>query len=152
MGTHLSTAQNLKSQTLRVIRTSTKRAILKNRTLLGIPLCPICDKPLTDAGDLHEVFITRGDVQSNRSEIQELIHVPMNCAIVHPDICHIVAQHSEAGKWDCAKQIVKFEGYANVKAWLLDMQMAMRGRVPGDEIKWLSEHENTLCQTTLMKI
>jgi hypothetical protein len=151
MGTHLSTAQNLKSQTLRVIRTSTKRAILKKRTLLGIPLCPICNKPLTVAGDLHEVFITRGDMQSNRSEIQALIHVPQNCVIVHPTTCHLVAQHEEEGKLLCAKQIVKFEGYANVVEWLLGFQMAMRGRVPGDEIKWHSEHENTLCQT-LMKI
>src|SRR5450759_2877513 len=149
MGTHLSTAQNLKSQTLQEIRTSTKRAILKKQTLLGIPICPICNRPLQQFGELHEVFITRGDVQSNRSEIQELIHVPQNCVIVHPDTCHLIAQHARMGKQLCAKQIVRFEGYANVVEWLLGVQMAMKGRVPGDEIKWLSEHEKTLCPTLM---
>jgi hypothetical protein len=134
MGTHLSTAQNLKSQTLREIRTSTKRAILKKRTLLGIPLCPICNRPLQQVGELHEVFHYRSYVQSNNANVQLLIHVPMNCVVVHPTTCHLVAQHEDKGKLLCAKQIVKFEGYANVVEWLLGLQMAMRGRVPGDEI------------------
>lgn len=91
-------------------------------------------------------FLYRGDVQTCRPEVQLMIHVPTNCVVVHSGSCHLDAQHENLGKITCARQIVRYEGYANVMNWLKEMEKVMKGRVPGDEIQWLSQQEKQLCQ------
>ena len=48
-------------------------------------LCPWCDRPIRGAGDLHEVFVKRGDVPL---ALQAKIFVEGNVVILHHD-CHM---------------------------------------------------------------
>jgi len=56
---------------------------------------------------MHEVFLTRGDVQGAPVEIQQKIHCAANCVILHP-ACHPHAG-GEVEKLKWAAQILAAE-------------------------------------------
>jgi hypothetical protein len=81
----------------------------------------ICQKPLGAQAEMHEVFLTRGDVQMAPSIVREAIHAAENCVLVHP-ACHSNAQSAARAKELCAAQLITFEGYRAIKAWLLELE------------------------------
>jgi len=80
------------------------------------PLCPVCEKPVLDGGDLHENIITKRNIQGAPLEIQALIYVRENCAIVHTGECHIKAQGPARQK--VTTYLINHEGEEKVLQWL----------------------------------
>jgi hypothetical protein len=97
-------------------------------------------KPLNGSGELHEVMLTRGDVQFAKDEDKLRIHVPQNCTVLHPGPCHHAAQHTEEGKIACLRQMVFFEGYDALQTWLTEITYALRSRIPVNQRQLLGEH------------
>ncbi|MCL4561933.1 MAG: hypothetical protein M1281_15160 [Chloroflexi bacterium] len=124
MDTHLLQEQ---SERLKRQREATKRTILRDRTFLGQPYCPVCMQPLGNQGELHEVILTRGDVRGCPEEVRLSIHAPINCVIVHPGPCHLKAQHELEGKLACLSQIAFFEGFEPMIYWLNAVEHSARG-------------------------
>ncbi len=106
-------------------RSLLKRALIVNRAVYSpgigrFPICPVCDRPITHDGDLHEALITRGDAISS---CQEEIFSPYNCVLLHHR-CHMefVGHGGEAILGKCVRHLVRWEGYEAVLAWLKQMR------------------------------
>jgi hypothetical protein len=69
--------------------------------------------------DLHEVILTRGDVQGAERSVRSRIFVRENCVLVHPGDCHQKAS-TQTGKEACILQLLEWEG-EGVFAWLEQM-------------------------------
>jgi hypothetical protein len=99
------------------LRSDLKEQILKQRHISYLsPKCPVCDKSFKpgDGIEMHEVFITKGDVQGCPVEVKDLINSPFNCVNVHSENCHLKAQHEPIGKLLCVRQILLYEGATRV--------------------------------------
>ena len=110
-------------------RRELKYKIWGERSILGAPYCPVCNKQFVlSEPSMHEAFIPRSVVAGCDEETQLLIYVPENVVLVHEPKCHIQAQHFEEGKIACAMQIVHFEGVENVLKWmdLIDSRLRLR--------------------------
>lgn len=81
------------------------------------PICPVCNLPIIEAVEMHEVFLTKGDVQGAPKEVQELINCRENCVLLHPK-CHLVAQFELRGSLACAHQLLLFNVYDRIFGWL----------------------------------
>lgn len=85
------------------------------------PLCPVCGTPiLYMAPDMHEVFITRGDIQRHNID-PELVFVRYNCVLLHPGTCHIKAATSN-GQELCQIHLIKVEGAMPILEWLEEVE------------------------------
>lgn len=92
------------------------------------PVCAWCGEPIIMMQpDLHEVLITRGDVQGCSYEVQQMIMVVTNCVNVHPGACHFMAA-TEEGQERCIKHLLKYEGQA-VLIYLNDMVPFFKSKV-----------------------
>ncbi len=102
------------------------------------PVCPICGNELrnADGGQMHEVFLTRGDAQKLPEPARLQIYSPENCVILCSEDCHIEAATS-AGKLLCARQILVFEGYYNTLSWLRRATLGWKGTQPDIEARYI---------------
>ena len=89
------------------------------------PICPVCDRPIYGIPDLHEAILTRGKVQgaSDSDKALELISHPCNCVLRH-HVCPDGQYHTSGTGGDevlarCIKQIIDWESYPAVTAWLV---------------------------------
>lgn len=106
------------------------------------PLCAICGKPsLNGALQMHETLITRGDISGNKSLLSKIM-VSYNCVLVDP-VCHEIA-NSEENKIACAVNILKYNNYDEVIAWLVEMSNCMRSNTPIEAIRLIQEVRNGL--------
>ena len=106
------------------------------------PVCAICGKPSTNGAlQMHESLITRGDVSGNKF-LMEKIMVSSNCVLVDP-ACHEFA-NSEENKVACVVNILKYNRYDDVIAWLLEMNGYMKNGIPLDAISLVKEVKNGL--------
>ena len=69
------------------------------------------------SADLHEVILTRGDVQGLEESLRNNIFVAENCALVHTGACHQKA-HTREGQLACVLSILEFHNFEDVLAWL----------------------------------
>lgn len=84
------------------------------------PLCPVCGQAIAYmAPDMHEVFVTRGDVMKNNID-PELVFVRYNCVLVHPGPCHVKAG-TKRGQMKCWRQLIKVEGTEPILDWLREI-------------------------------
>ena len=65
---------------------------------------------------MHEVILTRGDVQKMAPEVKEKIYTRENCVLVHV-VCHAKAATAD-GQRKCIEYLLKHEGYTKVIDWL----------------------------------
>ena len=80
-----------------------------------VAVCDICDYPLLDAFDMHEVIITRGDVSKRHQ--QHLIFAKYNCVLLHP-ICHQRHGHSTDFDVRLVGKLVERYGQDSIEEWL----------------------------------
>jgi len=66
---------------------------------------------------MHEVFLTRGNVQRARFDIQMQIYVSCNVVLVH-HWCHETAQFEAEAKEKCMRQILEYHDISEVLNWL----------------------------------
>jgi hypothetical protein len=85
--------------------------------------------------EMHEVFLTRGDVQGSGPTVQEAIQCFYNCVLVHPE-CHSTAT-TEFGNAACVRHLILFEGYCSIRDWLMGMVELMKGGQAGQEVRYL---------------
>lgn len=106
-------------------REQVKSLLLHTRRPFGIPhnICPICRKPVV-SGDLHEVILTRGNIQKLPDEIKLMAHTPENCIFVHSGGCHIKAATREGSRL-CLFYLFAWEGYDAIFEWLDAMSKYM---------------------------
>lgn len=90
---------------------------------------------------MHESLITRGNIQGHKS-LMEKIMVSSNCVLVDA-ACHEFADSKE-GKINCAINILKYNHYDDVMAWLMEMNSYMRNGVPLEAIRLIKEVRNEL--------
>lgn len=130
----------MNEDTVTEVRRKLKQTIYNRRkewTKQGYqPLCATCGEPPRsgEALQMHETFITRGDVQGN-PELGYDIMTRNNCVLIHSD-CHEYA-NSEEGKFKCAINILKYEKYRNVRKWLGCMRGMMNSTIPTEAIRLL---------------
>jgi hypothetical protein len=96
-----------------------------------LPICPICGQPI-ETPDMHEVILTRGDVQYNDAVFRLLIYVPENCVLLHPGKCHHEAA-TKAGQMKCILQLLESETYDGIMAWLESIKAQGKGAALYDE-------------------
>jgi hypothetical protein len=91
--------------------------------------CPICNKRIRkdtepDGLDMHEVFLTRGDVAGNE-ELMKRIMAGWNCVLVHHGDCHVEAATSE-GQAKCMLYLLHRVGYIQIMQELSDLDEIMK--------------------------
>lgn len=100
----------------------------KQITAAGMkPICPICNEPITDAPDMHEVLIRRGDVRMCSDPVKQMIHTKENCVLVHHGACHNKAD-TEDGFAICVKSLLWHNGAGAMLAWLDQMNNVLKSR------------------------
>jgi hypothetical protein len=118
------------SSSITVIRNSLKSQLMVDRgelTTAGwLPICPICNEPVR-MPDMHEVIITRGDVQGSSVVHQLKIFVRENCVLVHP------------GK--CILHLVEKEGLIVILQYLAEMEGVLPRELLNEAIN-LVQHVN----------
>ena len=111
------------SYSLRLHRLRLKHQLHSDRGILtkgGFrPLCPVCEKPIYNQGDLHENIVTKRNIQGAPFEVQFLIFVRENCVIIHPGKCHILAQGPARGK--VTRFLIEHEGEKKIRQWLANL-------------------------------
>ncbi len=75
---------------------------------------------------MHEVLLTRGDVQQADPHAQAAIHVRQNCVLVHSDGCHTKAAQNQ-GMGECIRFLIAWEGYKDIQEWLIQMSYDLKG-------------------------
>lgn len=142
------TAKGHQGELIAIARYSNRNGVLNRQWSLDtmMPMCPICQKPIvtipTGSGvpsgfDVHEVFLTRGDVQGCSRQAQLAIQSLINCVAVHTGRCHEDAQHTEEGKIACASLIVGKEGLYAVQRWLEMMKLVTK-LVAEHQLAWVN--------------
>jgi hypothetical protein len=89
--------------------------------------CPICNKRIrkdVDSVDMHEVFITRGDVSGNEA-LMEKIMAPWNCVLIHHGACHEEAVTTN-GQTKCMQYLMRKVGYINLMCELSEVDEMMK--------------------------
>ena len=105
----------LKNQFGRLVKYNSPAKFFFNLLPFTFPDCPICGFALRFP-DMHEVILTRGDVQKMPDEVKEKIYVRENCVLVHTR-CHQQAA-TENGQRKCIEHLLKHEGYSKIIEWL----------------------------------
>jgi hypothetical protein len=121
------------------MRRQLKLDLLQRRTIKPMPgpICPISGEFVPTACDMHEVFLTRGDVMKASEEVRVKIYVKENCVLVHHGKCHEQAA-TQIGKARCVQSLLWFEGYADILAWLIRMHDLLRSDQAVQEINSLN--------------
>ena len=88
------------------------------------PICPICSLPITNAPDMHEAIITKGQTRGHKEQYR--INSIYNCVLRHHVCPDGLGSHTGGVGGDdtfekCVKHLVHWETEENVRAWLLDM-------------------------------
>lgn len=111
------------------------RSLLKNSLIMRrgrltaqgyMPVCPVCNKIITDAPDLHEVFIDRQDIVGINDDSEKLLSISVeeNCVNIHSggkgNSCHGKA-HTEKGKIACMQYLLVWEGHTNILNFIKSM-------------------------------
>lgn len=104
-------------------RQKIRKEIYFQRSLTGTmsPKCPICLDDLFNSFDMHEVFLTRGNVVGLPLELRTRIFVPENVSLVHHGECHEIAA-TQKGKIRCISDIIFWEDYEKVLEFLYRMR------------------------------
>jgi hypothetical protein len=92
------------------------------------PVCAYCDEPIFDGMDMHEVLLTRGDVQGNSNSLTVLVMNEFNCALVHTIKCHIEAATKE-GQKKCIHHLIKWAGKKDILFWLTSVAIVTKSSV-----------------------
>lgn len=74
---------------------------------------------------MHEVLLTRGDVQGSPEEVRKMIMTQFNCVLVHPE-CHTFAG-TQIGQAECVLQLLMFNGFHATAEWLKAMDVYFKG-------------------------
>lgn len=119
------------------VRKNMRSSVLNRQSEMNGPVCPVCGGDLKEA-EVHEVFLTRGDVQGTPADTQVQIHRILNCVSIHPGDCHLKAQHEQKYKNICARFILKKEG-DKVTSWLTVMDAILKGGSAKQAIQWIKE-------------
>jgi hypothetical protein len=90
-----------------------------------LPNCGYCGEPLKEwkhehGVDMHEAFLTRGDIQG-RPDLAPLIMVRENCALVHHGECHRGAATKE-GQRRVARHIIYWADASSIMSWLTRLE------------------------------
>lgn len=107
----------------------------------------MCSKPISRGWPewtgvvMHEAIITRGDAMKSPQKVKDFIHNRNNCVLVHPGMCDRTA-HTPAGKQECVKQLIEFEGKENIIAFLEKLAEMMKGQLAQNEINFIKEFCN----------
>lgn len=121
------------------LRNALKLQLIRSRGVLkhGVigPICPICNH-FGGNMDMHEVLITRGDLSG--SPIQQAIMTAENCVLVHHEDCHHNAATTE-GQAQCVRHLISYEGYDNIRNWLIRLDGMMKGNQAIYALKLLKE-------------
>jgi len=104
-------------------------------------VCPVCREPIRQECDMHEVLITRGDVQNSPDNVRMAVFARENCVLVHHGLCHQQAQHSLDSKRDCVLQLIDEEGLEKVFIWLDRVSGLMTGRFPDEARRFVQTVE-----------
>lgn len=84
------------------------------------PVCAYCNGTImSDSMDMHEVFITRGDIRMH-PELARYIMVKQNCVLLDHGECHKYAPTKE-GQRRCIEHLVKYESLTSIETWLLSL-------------------------------
>ena len=110
-----------------------------------LPRCGYCDEPIREwkyefGVDMHEAFLTRGDIQG-RPDLAPHIMVRENCAIVHTGDCHLEAQTKE-GQRTVAKHLLYWNGKDSIVSWLENLEDDFVGTTITEAINLVSEVAN----------
>lgn len=82
------------------------------------PVCAYCGQPIVNREcDMHEVIITRGDVQKWEPYMIDMIFVPQNCVLVHHGECHSKASTRE-GQILCIQHLLQYEASESIANWI----------------------------------
>jgi hypothetical protein len=92
---------------------------------------------------MHEVLLTRGDVQGCSEKVRNWIMVPSNCVLVHHGPCHLIAV-TENGKKKCIMHLIEHEGYNEISLWLRVMERVMKSRQPQWALNLVTEVWNEM--------
>lgn len=80
------------------------------------PQCAYCGLELADGADMHEVFLTKGDLRG-ATDLLWLLNDRRNCVLVHPggntSVCHAGAA-TKAGQVIVVRHLVYWEGAAKL--------------------------------------
>lgn len=83
---------------------------------------------MNSAFDVHEVLITRGDVQGAPEYHRDKIFTRYNCVAVHPadspGKCHEIAQ-TRAGHDKCVVELILWEGFTQISQWVSDLPFSL---------------------------
>ena len=85
--------------------------------------CPICGKPIQDSLEMHEVLLTKGDVQGAPDAVRERINCAENCVLVHPECPESVT--SRADFVGSTAQIIDFAAKSPAKKLLIGTEMGI---------------------------
>lgn len=114
-----------------------------------LPICPVCGKPIL-AGDMHEVILTRGDIQSLSPELQAMIYTRQNCVIVHTINCHVLANQKQEQE-KCIAYLIEKEGVESILEWLNSISQQIDSSQVSDAIrKVLTVSQSQLLERTAM--
>lgn len=102
------------------------------------PTCAICGQPPKNGAlEMHESLITREDVRGGGKELIYDIMIKHNCVLVHAD-CHVFA-NTEMGKKNCIKNILEYNKYEDVKAWLKCLDARMKSNTAKVSLQLVKE-------------
>lgn len=106
------------------------------------PICAICNLPIRKSPDMHEVLITRGDIQGNRFDLTPMIMVPVNCVLVHPgggqSKCHQFA-HTKKGQEQAVAHLLTWQQQRDIENWLEIMADVMNSGEPERNLRLVRE-------------
>lgn len=120
----------MQKPSLKSVRTLLKSKLYSKRLVflpgygMGI-MCVICGKWI-QTPEMHEAFITRGDVSGNE-DLMLRIMVAENCVFVHTDKCHKEAM-TEDGQKKCALALLNAEGFDKIIDWLNTLEPDFRSQ------------------------
>lgn len=100
------------------------RGVFSRKSGRKYPICPYCNKPLVEPGDLHEGLISRGQVRGH-TEVGQIFS-RYNCVERHhdsPDCKHTGGIGGDEAFELCARYLAEWEGEDSVRAWLTDMSV-----------------------------
>lgn len=100
------------------------------------PICAYCLLAINGAPDMHEVIITRGDIQG-APHLAPLIMVRENCVLIHQR-CHWKA-NTKTGMRRCIRHLLAREGYCEVHSFLLNLDDKMKGTQAKEALRLIKE-------------
>ena len=123
-------------------RNELKSKLSRIRVVLHVgkytPVCAHCGLPIYDGKpDMHEVFLTRGDINDKSSDLLFMIMVRYNCVLLHHKCHHLAGTMTSQVK--CIKHLIRYEGYDKIRDWLEELNDTMKGRQAEDALRLLKE-------------